>query len=176
MSICNKHIISYLMFCQDFRSATALCSSPDGAFIFLGLPNGLAAIYAMSQEILSVWEEENTEICSIHSQVISSSAYLLDTIDDMGMIIVNCDYFSTYISNHFIFDSRSEELNFISFKSALLVTGETKKEMKGGKKMNKLLNNVCQYVSQYQQLIICRSCVMRSPHILKNGYYMSMYV
>ena len=69
---------------QTLSEATALASSVDGKYLFAGLPNGLAAADALSQQILSQWEEDGVEIISIQTYNFTPTAILLVTVDDMG--------------------------------------------------------------------------------------------
>ena len=48
---------------------------------------------ALSQQMLSQWEEERAEITSIQTYNFTPTAILLVTVDDMGGFIVHCFYF-----------------------------------------------------------------------------------
>ncbi|KAK7115868.1 WD repeat-containing protein 93-like isoform X2 [Littorina saxatilis] len=74
--------------------ATALASSPDGKYLFAGLPNGLVALDALNQQSLSQWEEDSAEITSILTYAFSPTAYVLVTLDDMAvarLFLFTCD-------------------------------------------------------------------------------------
>ncbi|XP_076465084.1 WD repeat-containing protein 93-like isoform X2 [Babylonia areolata] len=74
--------------------ATALASSTDGKYLFAGLPNGLVAMDALTQQTLNQWEEDGAEITSIQTYAFSATASLLVTIDDMAvarLFLFACD-------------------------------------------------------------------------------------
>ena len=74
-------------FLQVFSNATALAESADGRVIFVGLPNGLAAMDALSQFPLHRWEEDHAEITSIKTYLLTPDYHLITTVDDMGKIL-----------------------------------------------------------------------------------------
>jgi hypothetical protein len=72
-----------------------LSDSKDGKFVFIGLPDGLAVIDAISQQTITVWEEEKTEIVVIKTSIMAGGQnYLLSTLDDMGKFLDVCTFWN----------------------------------------------------------------------------------
>ncbi|KAL8615967.1 hypothetical protein ACOMHN_034643 [Nucella lapillus] len=74
--------------------ATALASSTDGKYLFAGLPNGLVAKEALTQQTISQWEEDGAEITSIQTYAFTATASLIVTVDDMAvarLFLFACD-------------------------------------------------------------------------------------
>lgn len=63
-----------------------MTDSVDGKYIFIGLPCGLVALDALEQTFHGSWEEEGAEITFIKSYLLGPQSYLINTIDDMGMV------------------------------------------------------------------------------------------
>ena len=76
-----------------FNNATALQESVDGKYIFIGLPNGLAVMDAVTQAEVHRWEEEHAEISTISAHAIAPNWHLIATVDDMGRMT----FFTTYL-------------------------------------------------------------------------------
>ncbi|XP_059177210.1 WD repeat-containing protein 93-like isoform X2 [Physella acuta] len=70
---------------QIYQSATALHASADGKYIFVGLPSGLAAMTALYQEVVNVWEDPFAEIVTIKSCLIAADFHLIITVDNLGI-------------------------------------------------------------------------------------------
>ncbi|XP_023932289.1 WD repeat-containing protein 93 isoform X1 [Lingula anatina] len=70
---------------QPFGQATCLSDSIDGRYIFIGLPNGLAAVDAMTQQTVTTWEDDKIEVTQMQVSLIGVQTYLLCTVDDMGV-------------------------------------------------------------------------------------------
>lgn len=70
---------------DKFDSASSMASSTDGKYIFFGLPNGLAAMDALTQDHLHSWHEEKVQITNIQCCAIGSEYHLITTLDDMGV-------------------------------------------------------------------------------------------
>ncbi|MFT7806728.1 WD repeat-containing protein 93 isoform X1 [Arapaima gigas] len=62
-----------------------LTCTDDGKYIFLGHLNGLSVICTSSHVPVATWEEESVELTSIHSASLGVIAYLIATVDDMGV-------------------------------------------------------------------------------------------
>lgn len=81
----KKHL-PHLLF-QKFCYATCMNNSPDGLYIFTGLPCGMVVVEALSQQIVGSWEADNAEMAYIRSYTLAPQVYLIVTIDDMGKVL-----------------------------------------------------------------------------------------
>ncbi|XP_060554137.1 WD repeat-containing protein 93-like isoform X3 [Ruditapes philippinarum] len=70
---------------QKFCYSTCMTNSPDGQYIFVGLPCGLVVTEAATQQTISSWEAENAEMSYIKSYTLAPQVYMITTIDDMGV-------------------------------------------------------------------------------------------
>ncbi|XP_053405334.1 WD repeat-containing protein 93-like isoform X3 [Mercenaria mercenaria] len=70
---------------QKLCYATCMNNSPDGQYVFIGLPCGLVAVEALTQQVVSTWESENAEMAYMKSYTLASQVYMITTIDDMGV-------------------------------------------------------------------------------------------
>lgn len=64
-------------------------NSPDGQYIFVGLPCGLIVTEALTQQVICSWEAENAEMSYIKSYTLAPQIYMITTIDDMGKYKLN---------------------------------------------------------------------------------------
>ncbi|XP_051918840.1 WD repeat-containing protein 93 isoform X2 [Hippocampus zosterae] len=67
------------------ENTNCLASSDDGTYLSLGHSGGFSVWHASTLSSESVWLQDKLEITSIHMTRISETAYLLGTIDDMGV-------------------------------------------------------------------------------------------
>ncbi|XP_051776241.1 WD repeat-containing protein 93 [Erpetoichthys calabaricus] len=70
---------------QLSRKVTCLAFSEDGNYIFAGFSNGIGVFCSQSNSIISVWEEEGTEITSFYVTSLGEQAHLIACVDDMGI-------------------------------------------------------------------------------------------
>ncbi|XP_041365295.1 WD repeat-containing protein 93-like isoform X2 [Gigantopelta aegis] len=68
-----------------FSKVTEMTNSVDGRYIFVGLPNSLTVMDAMTQRIVTSWEEDQLEITQIKAHIMGVQTYLIVTVDDMGI-------------------------------------------------------------------------------------------
>ena len=61
-----------------------MTNSVDGRYIFVGLPNSLTVMDAMTQQVVTSWEEDQLEITQMKAHIIGVQTYLIVTVDDMG--------------------------------------------------------------------------------------------
>ncbi|XP_033121849.1 WD repeat-containing protein 93-like isoform X2 [Anneissia japonica] len=71
---------------QDLEQTTCLKQSPDGRYIFVGLPNGLAVLDATHHIVLARWQQEEADISTLEISLIGVQMYLVTAIDDLGLL------------------------------------------------------------------------------------------
>lgn len=69
------------------ESTNCLTCSEDGRYLSLGHSRGLSLWCASSLTCVADWQEDRVEITSIHMTRTAEMAYLLATIDDMGVLV-----------------------------------------------------------------------------------------
>ncbi|XP_071965373.1 WD repeat-containing protein 93-like [Antedon mediterranea] len=70
---------------EDLGKGTCLKESPDGRYIFVGLPTGLAVLDATQHIILANWEQD-VAISVLEISLIGVQMYLVTTIDELGIL------------------------------------------------------------------------------------------
>ncbi|KAJ7999366.1 hypothetical protein DPEC_G00193650 [Dallia pectoralis] len=69
-------------------STNCVACSDDGRYIFLGHPGGLSVLHQAPDSrssTVAVWKEDQVEITSVQITCLRETAYLLGTLDDMGV-------------------------------------------------------------------------------------------
>ncbi|KAM6980558.1 WD repeat-containing protein 93 [Aplochiton taeniatus] len=90
------------------RTNCLVCSD-DGRYIFMGHSQGLSVCTTCSLVCVSAWLEDRLEITSIHITGLGETAYLVGTIDDMG--VARLYTFHTDIINLLKVFNEAEDLN-----------------------------------------------------------------
>ncbi|XP_048887426.1 WD repeat-containing protein 93 isoform X2 [Brienomyrus brachyistius] len=76
--------------------ANCLACTDDGKYVFVGFSCGISAITAVGHVRTATWEQGRVEIISIHCTCLGEMAYLIATVDDMGVSRVFA-YYADYI-------------------------------------------------------------------------------
>ena len=63
-----------------------MCSTPGGKFVIFGLTCGIAAVDALTEEPVAIWQHDGVEIVSITCCSFDTDVYMICAIDDMGKI------------------------------------------------------------------------------------------
>nr|XP_023697769.1 WD repeat-containing protein 93 isoform X2 [Paramormyrops kingsleyae] len=76
--------------------ANCLACTDDGKYVFVGFSCGISVISAVGHVRTATWEQDRVEIISIHCTCLGEMAYLIATVDDMGVSRVFA-YYADYI-------------------------------------------------------------------------------